>query len=251
MTPLLPTEDELHAYVDGQLDEGRRREVEAWLGSNPEWAETVAGWKRDAERLRAALANPHSLPPDPRLDPTAIRRSLRARTRQRVALAATLLLTACVSAVGGWQARSLTMAAALPPMEDALQAYRLFAMDRSSALELDATQADTLKVWLARNLGPQASVPDLQPQGFTLLGAQLLSTDAGAAALLLYESRDGRRLGFYMRPGSRVPGRGKGLRQDGLLLTQYWFREGYGFAVVSLSDDPRASAVRESLDAST
>src|SRR5690242_14731624 len=137
MTPLIPTEDELHAYVDGQLDDGRRREVEAWLEATPEWAETVAAWKRDAERLRAAHANPYALPPALQLEPSAIRRSLRARTRQRVALAAALVLTAGVGAVGGWVARSMTMAATLPPMEDALQAYRLFAMDQRHALELD------------------------------------------------------------------------------------------------------------------
>jgi hypothetical protein len=54
-----------------------------------------------------------------------------------------------------------------------------------------------------------------------------------------------------MRPGTRVPGRTKGLRQDGVLLTHYWFRDGYGFAVISLSDDPRADEVKEALDAST
>ncbi|WNG24176.1 anti-sigma factor [Cystobacter fuscus] len=251
MTPLIPTEDELHAYVDGQLDDGRRREVEAWLEATPEWAETVAAWKRDAERLRAAHANPYALSPAPQLEPSAIRRSLRARTRQRVALAAALVLTAGVGAVGGWVARSMTMAATLPPMEDALQAYRLFAMDQTHALELDATKSDDLKLWLVRNLGPRAAVPDLQAHGFTLLGGQLLSTDVGAAALLLYEARDGRRLGFYMRPGSRVPGRTEGLRRDGVLLTHYWFRDGYGFAVISLSDDPRADEVKKALDAST
>ena len=251
MTPLIPTEDELHAYVDGQMDEGRRREVETWLAATPEWAETVAGWKRDAERLRAALSNPRALAPNPRLDPTAIRRSLRARTRQRVALAATLVLTAGMGVVGGWQARSMTMAPAHPPMEDAVQAYRLFAMDRAHAVEVDATKAADLKAWLARNLGPSVSVPELEAQGFKLLGAQLLATDAGAAALLLYEAEDGRRLGFYMRPGVQIPSRRQGAREDGGLLAQYWFRDGYSFAIVSLSDDPRAGAVKKALDAST
>ena len=53
-----PTEDELHAYVDGQLPPARRAAVEAWLAANPARADEVRAWKRDADRLRALMAQP-------------------------------------------------------------------------------------------------------------------------------------------------------------------------------------------------
>ena len=56
MTRLIPTEDELHAYVDERLEPARRAEVQAWLAANPQAAARVEGWRTDARRLRTALA---------------------------------------------------------------------------------------------------------------------------------------------------------------------------------------------------
>lgn len=47
------TEDELHAYVDGELPAERRTDVEAWLASHPEDAERVLSWRAMAEMLHA------------------------------------------------------------------------------------------------------------------------------------------------------------------------------------------------------
>ena len=51
------TEDDLHAYVDGLLDEDRRREVEAWLAADPEAAARVAKWQRQNAGLDALFGN--------------------------------------------------------------------------------------------------------------------------------------------------------------------------------------------------
>ena len=47
------TEDELHAYVDGELPADRRHAVEAWLATHPEDAARVAAWRAQADALRA------------------------------------------------------------------------------------------------------------------------------------------------------------------------------------------------------
>ncbi|HYY38717.1 MAG TPA: anti-sigma factor, partial [Xanthobacteraceae bacterium] len=47
------TEEELHAYVDGELAADRQRTVEAWLASHPEDAARVAQWRAQAEAIRA------------------------------------------------------------------------------------------------------------------------------------------------------------------------------------------------------
>ena len=41
MTRLIPSEDELHAYVDERLESVRRAEVQAWLAANPQAAAKV------------------------------------------------------------------------------------------------------------------------------------------------------------------------------------------------------------------
>src|SRR4051794_41198266 len=47
------TEDELHVYVDGELPADRRQAVETWLSNHPDDAARVAGWRAQAEAVRA------------------------------------------------------------------------------------------------------------------------------------------------------------------------------------------------------
>ena len=46
------TEDELHAYIDGELPADRMEAVTAWLAAHPEQAVTVASWRAQSERIR-------------------------------------------------------------------------------------------------------------------------------------------------------------------------------------------------------
>ena len=51
---------DLHAYVDGELDEGRRLDVEAYLAGNPEAAEQVRQYQQinqDLHRLFDPVLN--------------------------------------------------------------------------------------------------------------------------------------------------------------------------------------------------
>lgn len=50
------TEDELHAYADGQLPANDRARLETWLAANPSDAERVAGWMAQNEDLRRVFA---------------------------------------------------------------------------------------------------------------------------------------------------------------------------------------------------
>ena len=46
------TDDELHAYVDGELPPERRKTVEGWLATHPDDAARVAAWRAHAELIR-------------------------------------------------------------------------------------------------------------------------------------------------------------------------------------------------------
>jgi anti-sigma factor RsiW len=47
------TEDELHAYVDGELPADRREAIETWLARHPDDAARVAAWRVQADTVRA------------------------------------------------------------------------------------------------------------------------------------------------------------------------------------------------------
>ena len=47
------TEEELHAYVDGELPADRKEAVVAWLAAHSEQAALVAAWRAQADSIRA------------------------------------------------------------------------------------------------------------------------------------------------------------------------------------------------------
>ncbi len=245
----VPNDEDLHAYVDGHLSPERRRYIDACLAALPELAARVAQWQRDAGDLRAALAGMPALPP--RLDPVAVRHSRRTRVRRRLALCASLVLALGMGGVGGWQANNIRVAAANPPMSDAVEAYRIFATDRTRPVEMDAGQARDLQSWMSARLGRPLSLPDLDSYGFALLGGRMLSTADGPAAMLMYQDARGQRITFYVRPSSRFSGGVEGMRGDDGLALKYWYRNGYGFAVVGRADDPRTRQVQQAMPAAT
>ncbi|MFV3406296.1 anti-sigma factor family protein [Pseudomonas sp. NY15463] len=249
MTPQPPTEYELHAFVDDRLEPLRRAQVEAWLAANPQQAAQLEAWRNDARRLRAALAGFAEQPSDPALDLAPLRRRLRQRRQRRLATAAVLLLAVGVGGLGGWQAREVTLVARELPMADAVQAHRLFADAR--ALDIQANDPARLQAWLGRHFNRVGRLPDLTGYGLQPVGARLLSNEAGPAALLVFEDRDGQRVSLFLRsPGERFERMPSGQRTDGQLEARYWSHGDYNFALVSAAHDQRGESLRQALNLS-
>lgn len=242
-----PTEHELHGWVDNALDPVRHAEVKAWLADHPDEAARVNAWRRDAESLRAALAGALTAPA--RLDPARLRHQRRSRRRVQWLAAASLLLALGLGGIGGWQAR--TFALARPPMADAVEAYRVFASDPLHPVEMGGSDPRGLQQWLSTRLGRPTALPDLRSDGFELLGGRLLSTPDGPAAMVMYQDHQGQRISLYIRQSTHIPAGTQGSRRDGGLLTHYWYRNGYGFAVVAPSDDPRSDEVQKAIRVAT
>ncbi|MDN7143062.1 anti-sigma factor [Pseudomonas sp. JQ170] len=246
MSPLIPSEEELHAYVDERLDSERRRAVERYLAANPEQAARVEGWRIDARHLRAASSGLAGRAPNPRLDPAAIRRELRRKRQRRWVNAAVLLVTLGIGGVGGWQVRESSLLASNPPMADAVQAHRLFAA--ASALDLSARDPARLQAWLGEHFKHVGNLPDFSVYGFTPVGARLLSNEQGPAALLVFEDAQGQRVSLFLRsPGERYGRMPSGERIDGQLQARYWSQGDYNYALISAASDSRGATLRNAL----
>ncbi|WP_414155584.1 anti-sigma factor family protein [Pseudomonas sp. BNK-43-a] len=249
MTRLIPTEQELHAFVDDQLEPVRRAEVEAWLAANPEQAARIEAWRSDARRLRAALAGFNDMPHNPQLELAHLRRRVRQRRQQRFASAAVLLLALGLGGLGGWHARESTMLAGDLPMADAVQAHKLFA--DATALDVQADDPAQLQSWLGQHFNRVGQVPDLSGYGFQPVGARLLANEDGPAALLVFQDKKGERISLFMRsPGGRYDQMPSGQRVDGQLEARYWSHGDYNFALVSAADDARSEQLRKVLGVS-
>lgn len=243
-----PSEQELHAYVDGRLNAERRQALERYLAEHPALAAELLGWQEDIRRLRAALADPTQLSVSARLDPARIRQHLRRRRQRRLGIAASLLLALLLGLGGGWQLRERTLLASLPPMQDALQAHRLFALAPNPAVDVRSTRIEDLERWLRDTFGHTAPLQALTAQGLRPLGSRLLANEQGAAALLLFEDAAGERISLYLRsPGQLYGEMPSGSRAEGEWQTHYGSRDGYNFALISHSGDPRAAQLQQAL----
>lgn len=241
MTTTPPSEHDIHAYVDGHLDGARRGEVERYLARHPEQADEVHGWRQDAQQLRTLLAG--DLIPAPALDPTLIREQVRHRRTVRWATAAGLLLCLMLGGIGGWAARGMGNDRA--PMADAMQAYRLLALDHGVGMDITTGNESDLRAWLVGRVGSTVRLPDLADAGFRPMGGRLFATDQGPAAMVLYDDGNGHTVSFYVRPPG--PARhflSRGAREESGLLASYWSDGGHNYAVVAMADSAGREAAQ-------
>jgi anti-sigma factor RsiW len=246
MISMPPSERDLHAYVDHQLSDADRRLVETFLASNPEISAQVRAWQLDAQQLRAALGGALQQPANPNLDPALIRQRLKRQSRRHLASAAVLLIAVGVGGFGGWQARQMTLVGASLPMTDALQAYRLIAQQEILPADYKASDDGDMQGWLDRYFTRANRLPDLAGAGFKAVSGRLLSTDQGPAAMVVYESQEGQKISFYVRPpGPKNFMLPRGSRSDGDLQAEYWSGGGYNYAMVSPADTAAAQMLRQ------
>src|SRR6187200_2247811 len=182
------TEDELHAYIDGELPADRMEAVTAWLAAHPEQAVTVASWRAQSERIRARYgAILEEVVPE-RLTLDQVIRSDRANGRSwKIFAAAAALVAFFAGGATGWLA---------------LDAYKLYVVEVRHPVEVPGTERQHMTQWLSKRLGEDLRVPDLQSIGLKLVGGRLLPGPTGAAAFYMYEGASGERFTIYCAKAS-------------------------------------------------
>jgi len=192
------SEDELHAYVDGELPAERRGAVESWLATHPEDAAKVAAWRKQADLIQArygAVAN-EKIPP--RLD--IARMACRRRNAWIAAAAAAALVTFVAGGLIGWTVRGVETPSPSDLSRftaDALEAYRLYVVEVRHPVEVPGDQRPHLVEWLSKRLGSPVLAPQLEKMGLKLVGGRLLPGPTGATAFFMYEGPSGERFTLY------------------------------------------------------
>ncbi|MBZ6078387.1 anti-sigma factor family protein [Microvirga puerhi] len=200
-------EDDLHAYVDGHLPPERRAAVEAYLSSQKDAAEQVAAYVQHRDALRRRLAAKASEPIPARLRIANVMADSRPHSlrgwKNMAAAAAWLLVGSAIGAAGHAWITSGTTPAQQPQQvaQDAIAAYLTYVTETAHPVEVGANQEAHLVQWLSRRLGKPILAPNLNAQGFHLIGGRLLPAEASPAALFMYEDEQGKRLTLYARSG--------------------------------------------------
>lgn len=241
------TDDELHAYVDGQLNAERRLVVERWLADDPEAAQRAEDYRAQASLLHElfdpVLREPAS---DPLHDLTETLRgriagndnasAWHSRPWLRTA-AAVALVVAGVG--GGWFGRGvLTDAPGVQQRhnlmtfaQEATQAHRFYTSDERFQVELGADNQDELNSWLSKRVGRNVFGPDLGKVGFRLIGGRSLPTELGAGAQYMYVNDADKRITLFVgAPRAGNPSTFS-FTQNGDVATFYWVEGSLAYAL--------------------
>lgn len=224
---------ELHAYVDGELDEQRRIEVEAWLTKNPQSMTKVRQYRSISERLHArfdpVLNETHNLVATP---PTA---------RIRFVHAAALAVLMLSSGLLGWSLRTPELE--MPPLavaqlvQPAAFAHHVYATDSRYPVEISAGEQASLNQWIARRMHTDLRAPDLSGVGLSLVGGRLLPSTDRMAAQFMYEDEPGSRVTVYVRRIADADAvTDFRYRERDSMHVFYWIINTMGYAVIGTQD---------------
>jgi anti-sigma factor RsiW len=195
-------EEDLHAYVDGALDDERRATVDRYLQAHPDVAERVAAYIAQRQALRAAFAALGSEPLPPQLNLARLVEARLVRRHKPWRSIAAVALALALGGAAGWWAGSRPPTGIDALAREAGASYAVYAADKHRPVEIRAAQREDLTRWVSNRLNRPVAAPDLSALGYELLGGRLVASTHGAAALFMYENANGRRLILYIRPMS-------------------------------------------------
>lgn len=242
MTQTLDTVDDgnLHAYVDGLLDEKRRAEVEAWLADHPDEAAKVADWQRQNADIRE-LFRDYERHEETDRSMLARHRSAAGRKVSIRAIAMRVAAAVALFTTGIAVGRFIPPTAETGPVQVAINtaslqdqarsAFLIYANDVRHPVEVGADQQEHLATWLGKRLDYPMRIPDLSAVGMKLVGGRLVPVSGKAGALLMYEDTSGERITVLV--GRNEDNRETSFRyaSDEGLETFYWIDGPVGYAV--------------------
>lgn len=243
------TEDELHAYVDGELPADRREAVANWLAAHPGEAATVAAWLAQAEAIRARYGSAADEPVPARLKLDQVMRRGGGRARAFAAAAAAAVFAFAIGGGTGWLARGATATSSsfATFTADALEAHKLYVVEVRHPVEVPGSERPHLTQWLSKRLGYAQHIPNLEAIGLKLVGGRLLPGPHGdAAALYMYETPSGERFTVYSSE-TQAPTTALRFKTGDRFAAFYWVDDKHGYVVSGPAERARLEQVSKTV----
>jgi anti-sigma factor RsiW len=199
-TTLIPTDQDLHAFIDGELDDARATQVAVAIAGSAELSARVDGFIADRDMI-ARIYGPLIEQPVPAALIRAAageRRPIPMRSPMRFLPAAMALAAALVIAVISYPTLSNLGGDPLVAEAIAVRAGQVHA-DRQF-VDTEVASAATRDRLVQTALSVPVKVPSLEKAGYTLIGITAYPDRGGRQALQLsYRDRDGALFTMYMR----------------------------------------------------
>lgn len=194
--------EDIHAYVDGQLPPERHAYIEERSRTDARLREMIEQYREQNQLFHQAYDDVLNEPVPAQLRGFA-HRSGSASARRPIwwNIAASILLMTGGGAIG-WTVHG-TQIAQRSLVDDLVQpaavAHAVYSPEVRHPVEVDASQEQHLVKWLSKRLGAEVRAPKLSSAGFNLVGGRLLPGNGGPAAQFMYEDERGERLTLYVR----------------------------------------------------
>jgi anti-sigma factor RsiW len=230
MNPMLPiTEEELHAWLDGELPAEREAAVERHLAANPEERQRFDAYRADGE----AIARIFSCAESEASVPAVETRPRRARWLWSAgpAIAAGILMGVIGLTSGMLIERTAPKSDYAEQIEEVAGYHLVYARETKHLVEIPASQREELVAWMSDRLGRRMVIPDLSGDGLTFGGGRMLVVNHRPVAQLLYTRAGGQPIGVCVTqlPDEQAPINVD--HRDGLRLVS-WVQDGYGYIIV-------------------
>ena len=198
-----PSEAELHAFVDGQLDQRRHMEVGAYLADHPDDMQRVAAYRAQNNELKAVLGDDSCRLLTGRLADLHEQMTRSLVRRRQVTRSAFAVVPAIAAVVIGiavtWPVEQLddqTVASSRGGGGIGMTEPRAHHL---VSAEIETRDPSELSGWFAERIGGQTTnAPDYHDFGLSLVGGRVLTTTDGPAIQFLYQANTGDRVVLFI-----------------------------------------------------
>lgn len=235
------SEEDLQAWADGRLAEGRRAALEDWFAAHPDEAERAAAYREFNAQLRARFDPVLQEPVPARLGRTGRRGP---QLHAAAVAAGWMVLGIAFGMAAGWQLHAVRSPVPVAQPEApviarrAALAHATYSPEVRHPVEVGADQEPHLVAWLSKRLGGEVRAPKLDGEGMALVGGRLLPRDPGPVAQFMYQCARGRRVTLYVRtegPDHRETA--FRYAREGNVRVFYWIDRKFGYALSSADID--------------
>lgn len=244
----------LVAYVDGELDEARAREVEAASARDPELRRKIellrlsGSVAREAFRgSRDEILSPHLARKNFYARRASVKRP-RALARIALAAAASLLIAVAGFTAGTWRGKSGEADFTSSLLDEVAEYHAVFARETEHQVEVKADRIDEIESWFGERLHRKLRVPDLADRGLMFRGARLLVVEKRLVAELVYSAADTESqplaLCIASHPSEGIPLKME--QHDGINLA-LWGDNSFVYVLAGWLDNPTLAALAAEL----
>ena len=231
------TEENLHAYVDGQLSREKVEAVQDLMLKNPAIEKQIKEWQQQNKLIQEHFSSDLFDKVPERLNPQKIaEQQIKEASVSKpwyLSLVASLLMMTASGSLG-WFLSDYSQPNKEAPnfASSAISAYEVFSVEVLHPVEVSADKKDHLVAWLSKRLDHPLKIPELNQYGYKLLGGRLLPMQEGKpAAQLMFENNEGKRVTWLVSKNSSYKDKSFLFKKDNDVNSYYWMDSNIAYSI--------------------